>query len=94
MKALLILPMMIVGLMVAVGMLVLRIVGLAAAIAGGFGLLAALGAAAVYRHAPTAAHWIALQHAGTFAATCLVVVIAAWFGPMWLFQENDTRLKR
>jgi hypothetical protein len=88
MKALMIVPMMIVGLLVVLGLFVLRIVGCIAAMAGGFGLLATLGAFAAYSHAPSAAHWLALQHSGTFASICLIAVIAAWFGPMWLFQER------
>jgi hypothetical protein len=88
MKALMIVPMMIAGLVVVVGMFALRIVGLLAAVAGGFGLLTTLGAYAAYSHAPTAAHWLALQHSGGFAAACIAVVIAAWFGPMWLLAER------
>jgi hypothetical protein len=88
MKALMILPMMLAGLIVVVGMFVLRVAGFAAAVAGGFGLLTTIGAYAAYSHAPTAAHWLALQHSGVFAVACIAVVIAAWFGPMWLFQEN------
>jgi hypothetical protein len=95
MKALMIVPMMIAGLVVVGGIFVLRLVGLVAAVAGGFGLLATLGAYAAYDHAPTAARWLALQQSGGFAAGCIAVMIVAWFGPVWLLQENDSRqLKR
>ena len=88
MKALMVVPMMLAGLAVVVVFFVLRIVGFAAAVAGGFGLLATFGASAAYSHAPTAEHWLALQQSGSFVAGCIAVMVAAWFGPMWLFGES------
>lgn len=88
MKALMILPMMLAGLIVVVGMFALRVVGLIAALAAGFGLLATFGALAAYDHTPIATHWLALQQSGGSTAVCIAAVIVAWFVPMWLFREN------
>ncbi len=88
MKALMIVLMMIAGLVVVVGMFVLRVVGLVAAVFGGFGLLTTFGAYVAYSHAPTSVHWLALQQSGSFAAGCIAVVIAAWFGPSGYFKRR------
>jgi ABC-type transport system involved in cytochrome c biogenesis permease subunit len=79
---------MIVGLATIIGLFALRIVGMIAAIVGGFALLETFFASVAYSHAPTPAHWLALQHIGSFAAISLAVVIAAWYAPMWLFSER------
>jgi hypothetical protein len=80
----------IVGLITIIVLFALRFIGLIACVIGGFALLATAIAAAVYTHAPTAAHGRALAHTGGLLAACLGVTIAAWFGPMWLLRESPT----
>ena len=70
------------------------IVGLAACVVGGVGMIGLLVSSLAYSSTHKLVHWTAMMHTGQLTAAAVCVVIIAWFGPVWLFQDRPQPVRR